>query len=863
MPIRVRRTTDGRPFISSRELQEEIFGARVPEAEQWRRYFGSSVTPSLIESVLRQAECGYMRDLTDLEAETLFHDGHYTSVVGKRMRALASVEPQVIPAEGSGIDPAKAKRYAGVVESQLRRIRRLRQHLISLNWSHFHGRGALEKHWEENPGGRGISRQPFQSDTDNVEVRWRLKDLSWLHPRRLAFGPDRELRLRDDRFAGGRFEKRGFELRSVPFKFVEALPRLYNEYPEREGFGPRGMYFALHKRFSQRERMVLLEVFGKPWRIILVEPNAEGVDENVLNDARQQVDTLGANSSAALAPGLKVQTEQPDKDAGNIHSNVVEFSNDEISKIVVGQTRTTDASGDGLGAEQSLVHERGEELVFSADGWDIGEWLTEHVAWDIIELNFGADELDHAPTIELKFERPPDREQEIERLNKFLDTGLPVKAEEAYEVAGFTKPDEKDEVIRREKTAPDPFGNSKPTGVLGGGDDDPPGDGKTGPGSGSAPSIGGEKQEAPPGLAARASDGSPVLMTEIAAEQARLELGLAAFRAHGEHVCMARQPETVNGTPEHFIDGGVREAAREAKKWTETLAKSVDGLEEPSAIFRALSDTARGLPLSTFARATERRMLQGLMIGALDSVWERENDEEVKPEAFRAVVFAVDENPGFARQPFDNALRWFRTQSVLTKDAFEQLSAAAKRRSFTIARLASQEMLAAAHAELSRQLAQGPSSAEAIARGEAAEVSPSLREFGKFVRARLESAGWTPANPSHVETVFRTNVLNAYSAGRHSEMTQPEVLAARPLWQWRAVGDDRTRPKHKDADGTVLPATDSFWTRNYPPAGYNCRCRVVSRSQAWAERRGVRLVAPREDVFDEGFGAGTAGLLAA
>lgn len=45
--------------------------------------------------------------------------------------------------------------------------------------------------------------------------------------------------------------------------------------------------------------------------------------------------------------------------------------------------------------------------------------------------------------------------------------------------------------------------------------------------------------------------------------------------------------------------------------------------------------------------------------------------------------------------------------------------------------------------------------------------------------------------------------------------------------QYRTMRDSRVRPKHRELDGITLPMSDHFWTRYYPPNGWNCRCTVV------------------------------------
>ena len=154
------------------------------------------------------------------------------------------------------------------------------------------------------------------------------------------------------------------------------------------------------------------------------------------------------------------------------------------------------------------------------------------------------------------------------------------------------------------------------------------------------------------------------------------------------------------------------------------------------------------------------------------------------------------------------------------------MAAEAKRRAFTIAGIARKDILATAHKELVRALEDGD----------------DLRRFSARLNDRFKSAGWTKLSPSRVEVVFRNNTMGAYAQGRHEQMTQPEVLAARPFWQILGVKDNVTRGTHGAAHGKVLRADDAFWTRAPLPWGHNCRCRKVSRSARDLERLGLHVV---------------------
>jgi len=835
----IKVSSDGGIWVNPRAMQEEIFaGGEIPETEAFRRYYGKSVNPAVIESVIRMADYGFMRDLTDLEYETVRLDGHLGAVLGKRFRRLLTSQVDVKAATGEGLDPARAEKRADEVRQNIASISNFRRSLLRLTWGHFHGRASLEKEWDYHP-------KPVSG------LRWTIRSLNWIHPRRLSFGPERELRVRDDLFwaggfgglsgyGGNGFTPVGYDLREIPFKWITFTPQMFNDYPEREGIGAHCLYWAYFKRFDWRERLILTEVFGKPWRIIRVDPQfSNKVQPKMLDAAQTSVNRLGANNSAVLPLGTLLQVEQPQAHAGEIHRDGILDANDEMSKIVLGQTRSTDAKPGGLGTSADENAADSEQLIIQADAINLGEILTQQFSRDLMVVNHGEEEAAYTPIISLKVEAPPNREKSIKNVTSFLSLGLPMKTAEIYEASGYERP------------APDDEQYTLPATVtpIGGASGLP-----QGPETPAAPPT-------PPTPPAPPAPPEPTSSTEPPEAGTPGTPPTAQASRISDVTCFAKQPSTVNGSPEPLVDRGVSESARETRRWADAIASSVEGAETPTAIYDAMNRAAEGIDLSPFARAVERRLVQGIMLGALDSLWERENDEELKAEAFSRVfaervlmrgrpvpcMFA-DPARAFADQPFDKAVRAFRSREVLPKDLFEQLSAAAKRRSFTIARLANQELLTAAHAELTRQIELGRDSLISGA-------GPDLRDFRAFVSKRLESAGWTPANPSHVETIFRTNVMSAYGVGRRKEMTQPDVLRTRPIWQWRSVRDDRSRESHTRPNGVAMPADDAVWNRVFAPAGFNCRCRIVSRSVRWAEARDLRTgpVSAFADLPDPGF----------
>lgn len=318
---------------------------------------------------------------------------------------------------------------------------------------------------------------------------------------------------------------------------------------------------------------------------------------------------------------------------------------------------------------------------------------------------------------------------------------------------------------------------------------------------------------------------------------------LAARRKSGP-----AQPRSTFGTPEDLIDRGTAALAKQTERLGEAIAKAVHGKTSGKAIRAAIIATGRRWNRERLADPLERELSHGAWLGALDADFEARTNRPVKIESFAALhapmllaPYDKSTDPAFATRPVGDARKQFEAREAVTRDVYDAMTDAARRRAVTVAGAATNEVVRTVQRELASQVAKGA----------------ELRDFAKRVVPRLEAAGWTPQNASHVENVLRTNVSGAYNAGRARQMTQPTVLRFRPYWQIVTVNDGppRQRATHQAAHLVVLRADDPFWLTAYPPFGYQCRCRVRSLGR----RQGEQLVVSGtsiHDLPDRGFTSG-------
>ena len=180
--------------------------------------------------------------------------------------------------------------------------------------------------------------------------------------------------------------------------------------------------------------------------------------------------------------------------------------------------------------------------------------------------------------------------------------------------------------------------------------------------------------------------------------------------------------------------------------------------------------------------------------------------------------------------PPEEAIAFFRDKGLLASFAWQDVWQQEHEIAFTVAKMADLDLLSDLRDALDQAIADGL----------------TLQDFKAQITPRLVSAGWwgvreqvdpeTGAkqlvqlgSPRRLETIFRTNMMTSYAAGEWQQIEETSEDA--PFLMYDAVDDNRTRPQHRQWDGTVLRWDDPWWQTHRPPNGYNCRCSTIQLSQ--------------------------------
>ena len=141
--------------------------------------------------------------------------------------------------------------------------------------------------------------------------------------------------------------------------------------------------------------------------------------------------------------------------------------------------------------------------------------------------------------------------------------------------------------------------------------------------------------------------------------------------------------------------------------------------------------------------------------------------------------------------------------------------------------------------------------ANQIAKGTPIEDTKRLiQETGDFTRA-------------YADTVYRTTISRAYTAGRFKQLEDPAVREIIGALEYNAILDDATRPGHRALDGFVAEIDDPRWEFFSPPIGMNCRCALRMLDVFQLKRKRMigpggfkRQATPAGGRPDPGFGLG-------
>lgn len=412
---------DGEP-ISTAVLKQEIAAPSLGgiRGTQWDQV-APGITPQRLAAVLRGAEDHDTRDYLTLAEEMEERELHYIAVLGTRKRSISGL-PIVVEAAS---EAARDQQIADDVREfcAAPAMRDMLDHLVDAIGK---GYAVSEIMWETS------ARQ------------WRPSHFLDRDPRHFLFDriTRRNLRLLDTSNPEG--------MPLPPFKFLRHIPRLKSGIPIRGGLAKPAAWAFIFKSYTLKDWMAFCEVFGMPIRIGKYGPSATEEDRRRLLAA---VRNIGTDAAAIIPETMSLEFAEVKGGAASgsnpVFASFAEYLDRQVSKLVLGQTMTTD---NGSSMAQAKVHENVRLDILGSDARQLETTINRDLIRPFVDLNYGPQKV--YPRVTLPVAEPEDLKALSDNLAKLVPLGLRVGEAEVRDRFGFTDPDEGEIVISKEGLVP-------------------------------------------------------------------------------------------------------------------------------------------------------------------------------------------------------------------------------------------------------------------------------------------------------------------------------------------------------------------------------------------------------------------------
>lgn len=389
-------------------LKREDGGPTVMGVRQVRSEHPSyGLSPEGLASILRFSETTDPTRFFSLCADIEEREMHYRSVLSTRKGAITQLEIKVEAADVPGGEK-HAELIRGIVERPGFRLV-LRDMLDAL--------------------GKGISWTEIVWDVS--EGQFMPAKLAWRDPRWFRFD-------QTDLTTGLLIDEAGIPQLLKPYKWIVHRPKLLSGIPIRNGLTRAAAFGWMFKNFALKDWLIFLEVYGHPLRLGRYPQNATAAEKRVLLRA---VAELGSDAAAIVPESMKIEFVEGGGSSagsgGSVFKEMAVYFDEQASKLVLGQTGTTDAvagGSRGLGAVQNTVREDIER----DDALQSSDVLRIDLVKPAVDLNFGPQKA--YPNVRIGRPEQKDVSLIVSSVKELVPLGLRVSQKQMYDVVGIEEP---------------------------------------------------------------------------------------------------------------------------------------------------------------------------------------------------------------------------------------------------------------------------------------------------------------------------------------------------------------------------------------------------------------------------------------
>lgn len=344
----------GRPIQRAQLTQEQGGPTTRGVRQPFGQHQANNLTPAKLGRILRESIDGDPQAYLELAEDMEERDNHYAAVLSTRKRQVAGLDISVVAASDDPEDVAAADLVRAVIDRDC-----FQDELIDMLDALGKSFSATEIIW------------------DTSEGQWMPDRLEWNDPRFFNFDRNdlKTLLLRGEN---------GDEPLK-PYGWIVHRAKVKSGLTIRGGLARAVAWTYLFKSFTMKDWAVFCEAYGQPLRVGKFGPDATPEQKDVL---LQAVANIGVDFAAIIPSSMIIDFVKADiSGSHDLYESRLEFLDKQTSKLVLGQTSTTDAQSGTYAVGK--VHDGVRDDIKVADARQLAATLNRDLVRPLVDLNRG------------------------------------------------------------------------------------------------------------------------------------------------------------------------------------------------------------------------------------------------------------------------------------------------------------------------------------------------------------------------------------------------------------------------------------------------------------------------------------------
>lgn len=396
----------------------------------------SGLTPPRLAAILKAAETGDIRAQCELFQDMEEKDAHLLAEIGKRRRALTTVDWEVIPPRDA---TAAEKAEADWLNEVMQDLPDFEDLLFDLLDAIGKGFCCIELDWE-------------RYGNEWMPAAFNYREASWFQ---LDTPTRTELRLRDGTPEGQALN---------PFGWIVHTHKAKSGYVARGGLHRVLAWPYLFKNYAVRDLAEFLEIYGLPVRLGKYPNGATNTEKSTLLNA---VVSIGHNAAGIIPEGMLIEFKEAAKGTHEPFDWMVQWAERSMSKAILGGTLTSQADGKTSTNALGNVHNEVRHDLLKSDAKQIATTLRQYLLYPLLVLNKGGTrDPRRLPRFRFDLVEPEDMATYADALPKLVGIGVQIPAHWPNEKLRIPLPGKGDAVLSP-PAAPQPLAAARVVALKG------------------------------------------------------------------------------------------------------------------------------------------------------------------------------------------------------------------------------------------------------------------------------------------------------------------------------------------------------------------------------------------------------------